>query len=249
MNISLRVPGHMMILTLSAAGSSSVFIRSVFAVSGVSPYCATLLDAPVKDHQTRVLENFTELEKTLGTDPRGIPLVEKEVLQQWAQDELSKLSTDEKTLLLDHLSPAQFQEVQTALVKRARRIAKRDALLASAVGFFRSFIALSDPEDMGEISTLSGKRVRQPDLLSCIYYFAQQAKYYDEKKSRVHIEEVLKKRVKNGIITAKQLDEEYAIHGVDLTEKDWSLVDAVTARFSYFKQVDATTTAQLTFQS
>ena len=89
---------------------------------------------------------------------------------------------------------------------------------------------------MGEVSSLSGKRVRQPDLLSCIYYFAQQAKHYDEKKNRVHIEEILKKRVKNGIITASQLYEEAATHGVDLTDKDWSLVDEVNARFAYAKQ-------------
>ena len=55
---------------------------------------------------------------------------------------------------------------------------------------------------------------------------------YDKKHGRVHLQEVWKKRLAYGFVTAQQMDAERALHGIDLHEDDWAALDEHLARLT-----------------
>ncbi|GER86683.1 hypothetical protein KDW_08450 [Dictyobacter vulcani] len=162
---------------------------------------------------TEVSAQYAALEESL----RDIPV---DVLRDLARSTLAGLSPDQLTQLLDHLSPKSFEEVLTTLVKRDRRMAKLESLIALLAGAFRSAVALAPPDEIGEVSSISGQRVRQPDLYSDALWVLKKMQDYDKKKERVYCEEVWKKRLAYGFITAQRLEEERKYYGVDLAPSE-----------------------------
>ncbi|GCE17549.1 hypothetical protein [Dictyobacter kobayashii] len=183
-------------------------------------FLSYVLELPGKLRMTEAGRQYAALEESLRD-------VSVEVLRDLARAALAGLSPDQLAELLDHLSPRSFEEVRTSLVKRDRRMAKLDSLIALLAGAFRSAVALAPPDEIGEVSSITGQRVRQPDLYSDALWVLRKMQDYDKKKERVYCEEVWKKRMAYGFVTALQLDEERKYYGVDLAPSDWSEINTV----------------------
>lgn len=140
----------------------------------------------------------------------------QEVIRSLAQEVLDGLPSQRRTQLIAALSPEPFHEVQAVLVKRERTMAKRQACLAGLVGYLRSFVAWSG-NDLGTVP---------PDLLTCLLWVFAHIQAYDEQKGRSHREEVLKKQLVYGFVTAAYLDQERKEHGVDLLDVDRVAIQA-----------------------
>jgi len=115
-------------------------------------------------------------------------------------------------------------QTQAALVKQSRTMAKRKACIAGAVGYMRSAVALAGDEVGGVRPGASDeeKQAVLPDLFTSLIWFIGQVQQYDNKKGRVHIEEVLKKRLAYNFITAQELEHQRAHYGVSLHQADWA---------------------------
>ncbi|GAC1621363.1 MAG: hypothetical protein NVS4B7_13190 [Ktedonobacteraceae bacterium] len=115
-------------------------------------------------------------------------------------------------------------ETQAALVKQARTMAKRKAAIAGAVGYMRSAVALAGDEVGGVRPGASAeeKQAVIPGLMASLIWFFGQVQEYDNKKNRVHVEEILKKRLGYNFITAQGLGHQRAHYGVALHQSDWS---------------------------
>jgi hypothetical protein len=124
------------------------------------------------------------------------------------------------------LSPVSFAQVRISLVKRTRRMAQLKSCIASGLGYLRSAAALMPLDELpGYLGPdIPASRIL-PDLLSTAIWFVDKAQDYDHKKGRVHAEEVLKKRLGYGYITAQQVEEERRLHGVELAKEDWVGID------------------------
>jgi hypothetical protein len=169
---------------------------------------------------TRLNENDAALQATLDTgdlDPVTLRVLAREQLQQMTDAQVDQLLTA--------LSPSTYTEVQTSLVKQSKRLAKLDTIIASLAGFMRSAVALAPLDEIGEISSLTGQRVRQPDLYSDMLWLLDKVREYDEKKQRSHPDEVWKKRLLYGFKTAAELEEERRLYGVELAPQDWTSLD------------------------
>ena len=121
-------------------------------------------------------------------------------------------------------------ETQATLVKQARTMAKRKACIAGAVGYMRSAVALAGDEVGGVPPSASDeeKQAVIPDLFASLIWFFGQVQEYDNKKNRVHVEEILKKRLAYNFITAQELERQRAHYGVDLHQSDWAeLADTI----------------------
>ncbi len=110
------------------------------------------------------------------------------------------------------------------MVKQARTMAKRKAAIAGAVGYMRSAVALAGDEVGGVRPGASDeeKQAVLPDLFTSLIWFFGQVQEYDNKKNRVHVEEILKKRLGYNFITAQELEHQRAHYGVALHQSDWS---------------------------
>ncbi|GHO83251.1 hypothetical protein [Dictyobacter formicarum] len=183
-------------------------------------FLSYIIELPDKLRMAEVSKQYAGLEESLRD-------VSVEVLRDLARSALAGLSPDQRAELVNHLSPRSFEEVRTTLVKRDRRMAKLDSLIALLAGAFRSAVALAPPDEIGEISSISGQRVRQPDLYSDALWVLRKIQDYDKKKERVYCEEVWKKRLAYGFVTALQLEEERKYYGVDLAPSDWSEINTV----------------------
>ena len=115
-------------------------------------------------------------------------------------------------------------ETQATLVKQSRTMAKRKAAIAGAVGYMRSAVALAGDEVGGVRPGASAeeKQAVLPDLFTSLIWFFGQVQEYDNKKNRVHVEEILKKRLGYNFITAQELEHQRAHYGVALHQSDWS---------------------------
>jgi len=115
-------------------------------------------------------------------------------------------------------------ETQAALIKQTRTMARRKACIAGAVGYMRSAVALAGDEVGGSRPGASDEEQQAviPDLLASLIWFFGQVQQYDDKKNRVHAEEVLKKRLGYNFITAQELEHQRAHYGVALSGSDWS---------------------------
>jgi hypothetical protein len=92
----------------------------------------------------------------------------------------------------------------------------------------RAAVALMPPDELpGFLGPDASASRTQPDLLSSLVWFLDKARSYDKKKQRDHIEEVHKKRLRYGLVTAAQLEEERRAQGVVLAREDWGRVDMV----------------------
>lgn len=133
-----------------------------------------------------------------------------EVVQEMAHEVLAALAPEQVHSLVSFLSPQPFQEVQATLIKRARRMARRKMCVSALAGYASSLAALA------------GDAVAQhPDLMASLIYSFGQVSQYNHARGRVHLEEVWKKRLAYGFITAVELNEQRAYYGVDLLEEDW----------------------------
>ena len=154
----------------------------------------------------------------------------KEVIQECARDQFARLSHEQQVELLDYLSPQPFCQVQAALIKRERQMTRLKNCIAGGIGYIRAAVALMP---LDELPGYLGPNVRAgrrfPDLLSSFLWFAQRARDYDQKKGRVHVEEVLKKRLSYGLITAQALEEECRLSGVQLEPEDVAALDQALA--------------------
>src|SRR5579859_1629250 len=180
---------------------------------------ALLSQLASKPLATRLRENLFAIEQSLRDEP-------VEVLRELAQEELAKLSPVQVEMVLDTLSPASFEVVRTSLVKRERQMAKLKACIAGGIGYLRSAVALMPLDELPSYlgPGTPGSRTL-PDLLASMVWFYGKALDYDKKKGRVHLEEVHKKRLVYGLVTAQQLEEERQLYGVDLSKEDWQAID------------------------
>jgi len=124
----------------------------------------------------------------------------------------------------DSTTPITIPETQAALVKQSRMMAKRKACIAGAVGYMRSAVALAGDE-VGGVRPGASDEEKQaviPDLFTSLIWFFGQVQEYDNKKDRVHVEEILKKRLGYNFITAQELERQRAYYGVALSSSDWS---------------------------
>lgn len=71
-----------------------------------------------------------------------------------------------------------------------------------------------------------------PDLMASLVWFFGQMQQYDKKRGRVHLQEVWKKRLAYGFVTAQEMEAEQALHGLDLQEEDWAALDEHLSRLS-----------------
>ncbi len=115
-------------------------------------------------------------------------------------------------------------ETQAALIKQTRTMARRKACIAGAVGYMRSAVALAGDEVGGSRPGASAEEQQAviPDLLASLVWFFSEVQHYDDKKNRVHTEEILKKRLAYNFITAQELEHQRAHYGVALSGSDWS---------------------------
>ncbi len=115
-------------------------------------------------------------------------------------------------------------ETQAALIKQTRTMARRKACIAGAVGYMRSAVALAGDEVGGSRPGASAEEQQAviPDLLASLIWFFSEVQKYDDKKNRVHVEEILKKRLAYNFITAQELEHQRAHYGVALSGSDWS---------------------------
>lgn len=68
-------------------------------------------------------------------------------------------------------------------------------------------------------------------MASLIWFFGQMQQY-NKKRGWGHVEEIWKKRLAYGFVTAQQMDEECKLHGIDLHEEDWTALDDHLARLT-----------------
>ncbi len=172
---------------------------------------------PAEQVEHHIVEQVFAVRETFRDQPQ-------EVIQQMAQEVVSSLLPEQVGHVVACLSPEPFQEVQAGLIKRTRTMAKRKACIAGGMGYMRSAVALAGDEIAGSRPGASAqeKQGALPDLLASLVWFFGQGRKYDDSRNRSHKEEVLKKRVAYGFITAQRLEEERAVHGVDLLEADWN---------------------------
>jgi hypothetical protein len=110
-------------------------------------------------------------------------------------------------------------------------MARLQACIAGALGYLRSAVALMPPDELpGFLGPDAPASRTLPDLLSSLVWFVEKARAYDKKKHRDHIEEGHKKRLRYGLVSAAQLEEERRTQGVTLSREDWGRVDAALDR-------------------
>jgi len=170
-----------------------------------------------KQMQASMMDELFAVRETFQNEPM-------EVIQQVAHEAIATLGPDELEHIVSHLSPEPFHEVQAGLIKRSRTMAKRKAAIAGAVGYMRSAVALAGDEVGGVRPGASPEEHQMaiPDLMTSMIWFFGQVQKYDDKKNRVHVEEVLKKRLAYNFITAQELEHQRAHYGVDLHQSDWA---------------------------
>ena len=161
----------------------------------------------------------------------------KEVLQDQAREKYMSLPPDQQLESSSSLSPEPFYQVQAALIKRERRMAKLRNCIAGGIGYMRAAVALMPLDELpGYLGPNMPAGRRFPDLLSSFLWFAEKARAYDEKKGRVHAEEVLKKQLAYGLITAQALEEERALYGVQLQPEDFAAIEGALNRMHSKRQ-------------
>ncbi|MBA2394225.1 MAG: hypothetical protein H0V70_15965 [Ktedonobacteraceae bacterium] len=141
--------------------------------------------------------------------------VELEVLRDMAREEVERLSPTTRHQLVAYLSPEPFEEVRASLIKRSRTMARKKSCVSSFAGYLTSIMALSPDEEAA-----------QPDLQASLVVAFGEVYRYNKTKGRVYLEEVWKKRLAYGFVTAQQLEEERRLHGLDLSDEDWEAVQA-----------------------
>ncbi len=161
---------------------------------------------PGKHVLTDMNEEWEVIDTTLRDEP-------SETLQVLAQEALESLPAEEQRLLVDALVPRSFAVVRTELIKRKRRMAKRQTLIAGVAGYLRSAVALLNP---GEAPGSSSTDI--PDLFSSVLWLFEQIQAYDKTKGREHKQEVHKKQLRHDFVTALQREREHQELGVVWSE-------------------------------
>jgi excisionase family DNA binding protein len=112
--------------------------------------------------QTALLENVLAVRSSF----QDVPV---EVIREMAQDALSSLSVEQEQQLVSHLAPQPLPEVQGVLIKRVRRMAKKQACIAALAGYTRSAVALAGDELCGRARP-GDESTAQPDLLASLVW-------------------------------------------------------------------------------
>jgi hypothetical protein len=182
-----------------------------------------------QERQAYIMQEYCSIADSLQDEP-------KELLQSFASAQVARLTDDQVTFLLDYLVPQPVEETLSALVRRRRRMAKLKSCIAAGTGYLRAAVALMPPDEVPRLlgpgfvgPGVSASRLL-PDRVSSFLWFAEKSLFYDEEKGRSHVDEVLKKQVGYGFITAMQLEEERRRSGVDLLPEDLSAIDTALAR-------------------
>jgi hypothetical protein len=148
----------------------------------------------------------------------------KELQQEVARDLLNDLSPEQKHHVIRRLSPEPFHEVRSALIKRAKRMARKKMCVPAMTGYLTSIMALAYYET-AEYSTITEHPTGvQPDLVSSLRVAFEEILTYNKEKGRSHVEEVWKKRLAYGFVTAQQVEEERRRYGIELTDADRNAV-------------------------
>ncbi len=145
-----------------------------------------------------------------------------EVVRELAREAVASLAPGQVSVLVKQLCPEVFREVRLSLIKDKRLMPSRVACIAGAIGMMRSALALAPGETTQAF----------PDLLASLVWFFGEVVKYDRKKGRVHVEELWKKRMAYGFVTAHQFDEERRLHGVELASEDWDKLSQALARLT-----------------
>jgi hypothetical protein len=167
------------------------------------------IEQSAKQVVSRLTSNYYALDDSLKD-------VAPDVLRELAVQELSLLSAEQVSSLVNHLSPEPFLVVRPVLVKRERRMAKKKMCVSALSGYLTSLMALC----VHEVADV-------PDLRASVLVALEEVSKYNKQRGRVHVEEVLKKQLAFGFITAQQLDYERRVHGVDLAHDDWLAVETL----------------------
>ncbi|GCE17281.1 hypothetical protein [Dictyobacter kobayashii] len=180
-----------------------------------------------------VLLTFVEkmLYSKMSTEIHAVTVSMKEkpveVLRELAAEQVALLSEEQRVDVVHHLSTSPFREVRSTLIERQRRIAKQKACVAAALGNLRTAVALMPldelPGHLAHTCRVPGRTY--VDLLSSMIWFVGKAYHYDKEKGRVFVEEVNKKRLAFGLLTAAEYEQEMQLYGADVTADDWLSID------------------------
>ncbi|GHO69788.1 hypothetical protein KSC_086800 [Ktedonobacter sp. SOSP1-52] len=182
---------------------------------GAGHWWSWVLEMVQKPVYKRILDEYRGMRLTLGDESADL-------LRELAREHLATLSPDQVKPLVLHLSSEPFQVVRARLVRRKRRMAKLKACIAGVTGYMRSAVALSGDE----IPIRDGHGTLPSFTMSMAWLF-KKIEEYDSERGRVHMEEVFKKRLAYGFVTAEKIEEERRLYGVDLHKEDWSKIDLI----------------------
>lgn len=161
-----------------------------------------------EDIQARIMTDHAAILDSLRNEPIS-------VLRDMARERIETLAPEHLKPIVDHLSPAPFSEVRTELIKRARHMAKKKACVAAFTGYLTSIMALS-----------ANETAEQPDVQASLIVAFEEVNKYNKSRNRSFLEHVWKKRLAYGFVTARQVEEEVRLHGLDLSDEDWEHVRA-----------------------
>ncbi|GHO65712.1 hypothetical protein KSC_046040 [Ktedonobacter sp. SOSP1-52] len=173
------------------------------------------LETMLKSCYTWVMNEYRGVRKTLEEESADL-------LRELAREHLATLSHDQVKHLVLHLSSDPFPVVRAKLVRRKRRMSKLKNCIAGVAGYMRSAVALSG----NEIPIRAGHG-SLPSLGMSMAWLFKKIEEYDHERGRVHMEEVLKKQLAYGFVTAEKIEEERRLYGVELHKEDWSQIDLI----------------------
>ncbi|GCE31519.1 hypothetical protein KDA_70030 [Dictyobacter alpinus] len=171
-----------------------------------------------------IYTKMSEDARAITASMQGQPV---ELLREFASEQIALLSDGQRGELLDGLCPQPFREVRSELIERQKRMAKQKACVAAALGNLRTAVALMPLEELpGHLAhTCRTPGRTYVDLLSSMIWFVGKAYTYDKEKGRFFVEEVNKKRLAFGMLTAVDYEREKRSYGVELAADDWSTID------------------------
>lgn len=190
-------------------------------------FLRSVVEGREKAKQTELMDTLYLVQQTYQGQPQ-------ERIRAAVMQEFEHLLPEQIAAVLDRFASVRFEDVRTSLVRRSRRMSRLQACIAGALGYLRSAVALMPPDELpGFLGPAAPASRTQPDLLSSLVWFLDKARSYDKKKQRDHIEEVHKKRLRYGLVTAAQLEEERRTQGVVLAREDWGRVDMALDRLMH----------------
>src|SRR5215469_5566003 len=139
---------------------------------------------------------------------------------QATESNRSRLPSTAAWMLVQGAFTQDRQTVPEPVIREKRRMSRLKACVAAIAGYASSAAALAGEEVAA-----------QPDLLATLVWLFEQVGEYHHHRHKTHLEDVWKKRLAYGFVTAQQYYEEVELHGVALPKDDWRKIDELVHRF------------------